>query len=79
MNITEAEETFCLYRLEREGSFTTSLIQTIFKADMRNRAKLAKAFPELVDVIDRYSNQSGYWQDLVERWNQKYPTHKLYE
>lgn len=76
--ITSAEETFCMFKLNLEGSFMTSLINTIFKGDMINRAKLAKGYPDLVDVCNRFNNERGYWDDLVERWNIKYPTHKLY-
>jgi len=76
--ITSAEEVFCMFKLNLEGSFMTSLIHTIFKGDIINRAKLAQGYPELVEVCNRYNNERGYWDDLVERWNIKYPTHKLY-
>ena len=78
VKITEAEETFCMFKLGMEGSFMTSLIETIFKGDIINRAKLAEGYPDLVMVINDYNNTSGYWKDLVNRWNEKYPTHKLY-
>ena len=78
-NITDAEEIFCMYKLNKEGSFMTSLIETIFKGDIRNQAKLAMGYPELVEVIQRYGGERGYWKDLVNRWNKSYPTHKLYE
>lgn len=74
--ITEAEWIFCMYKLRLEGSFMTSLIETIFKADIYNQANLAKGFPELVKVIQRYSSESGYWDNLVNRWNAEYP-HRL--
>jgi hypothetical protein len=76
--ITSAEEVFCMFKLNLEGSFMTSLINTIFKGDVINRAKLAQGYPELVDVCNKFNNERGYWEDLVERWNIKYPTHKLY-
>jgi hypothetical protein len=76
--ITPAEEIFCMYKLGMEGSFMTSLIETIFRGDIVNQAKLAKGYPELVEVIIKYSTEKGYWFKLVERWNQEYPTHKLY-
>ena len=76
--ITEAEEVFCTFKMGLEGSFMTSLIETIFKGDIPNRSKIAKGYPDLVDVCNKYNFESGYWQDLVNRWNQKYPTHKLY-
>lgn len=77
-NVTPAEEIFCMYRLNLEGSFMTSLINTIFKGDVINQSKLAKGFPELVEVCQRFGNERGYWEDLVNRWNEQYPTHKLH-
>lgn len=76
--ITPAEEIFCFYKLNREGSFMTSLIDTIFKGDIINQTKLSKGFPELVEVCQRYGNERGYWSNLVDRWNQEYPLLKLY-
>ena len=78
VNITSAEEVFCMFKLGMEGSFMTSLIETIFKGDIINRAKLAKGYPELVEVCNRFNNESGYWQNLVKRWNQEYPNRKLH-
>ena len=77
-NVTEAEEIFCFYKLGKEGSFMTSLIDTIFKGDDRNQAKIAKGYPELVEVLQRYGGEKGYWKDLVKRWNKEYPLLKLY-
>ena len=77
-NITDAEEIFCFYKLGKEGSFMTSLIDTIFKGDDENQAKIAKGYPELVEVIIRYGRERGYWQELVNRWNKEYPLLKLY-
>lgn len=78
-NITEAEEIFCFYKKNKEGSFMTSLIDTIFKGDDINQFKIAKGYPELVEVIKRYGREKGYWEDLVTRWNQEYPLLKIYE
>jgi hypothetical protein len=77
-NVTEAEEIFCFYKLNKEGSFMTSLIETIFKGDDKHQAKLAKGYPELVGVIQRYGNEKGYWSNLVDRWNKENPTLKIY-
>jgi len=77
-NFTEAEYEFCMYKLNLQGSFLTSFIDTVFKADVINQAKLSMAFPELVAVIIKYKTESGYWDDLVNRWNEIYPTRKLY-
>lgn len=76
--ITSAEMKFCMYHLDLEGGFTTTLIKTIFAADSTNREKLARAFPDLVEVIEKYNKESGYWQDLVYRWNQENQNHLIY-
>jgi hypothetical protein len=76
--ITPAEDIFCMYKLGKEGSFMTSLIDTIFRGDIHNQAKIGKGYPELVEVCQRYSEEKGYWSDLVARWNIEFPTYKLY-
>jgi hypothetical protein len=67
--VSPAEHIFCMYKLTLEGSFMTSLITTILRGDIENRSKIAKGFPELVEVCNKYSFQTGYWEDLVKRWN----------
>ena len=66
--ITQAEEKFMHYKLGILGSGLTALIDAIWKLDMPNRAKIAKGFPELVEVCNRYNIEDGYWQDLQARW-----------
>lgn len=70
--ITEAEEKFMHFKLGVAGSGYTALIKCIFALDMPNRTKMAKGFPELVDVVNRYNFETGYWADLVDRYNQEY-------
>lgn len=67
--LTEAEELFCYFKLDAAGSGMTALIQAIFALDTPNRAKIAKGYPELVEVVNRYNFEKGYWKDLVTRWN----------
>ena len=76
--ITNAEKEFCFFKLGLSGSFIESLINTAFRADIHNQHKLALGFPELIEVVIRYQTESGYWENLVERWNQESPGHKLY-
>jgi hypothetical protein len=75
-NISPEEEKFCHYKLGIEGSFSKGLYDVFFIADIRNRAKLMAAFPHL-EVAYRYSQESGYWQDLMNRWNEAHPHHKI--
>jgi hypothetical protein len=66
--ITPAEEVFMYYKNGMAGSGWTALIDAIFKLDRIQRAKLAKGFPELVTVCNRYNDEMGYWNDLQKRW-----------
>ncbi len=47
------------------------LFRCIMAADQSNQAKLAKGFPEYVEVVYRYQNESGYWEDLQNRWENR--------
>lgn len=69
--VTNAENLFCMYKLKLAGSGMTALVDAIFALDTNNRAKLAKGFPELVEVVNKYNFESGYWEDLVKRWNEE--------
>ena len=69
-NVTNAEREFMFYKIGTAGSFHTALIETIFRADTRNRARLALGFPEDVEVVTRFQNESGYWEDLRARWKE---------
>jgi hypothetical protein len=75
--VTDAEREFCFFKLGLSGSFMESLINTTFKADMNNQYKLSLGFPELIRVIQRYQSETGYWKDLVERFNKEFPASKL--
>lgn len=67
-NISNAEKEFMFFKIGTAGSFHVALINTIFKADSNNRRRLALGFPEDVEVVNRFQNESGYWEDLRSRW-----------
>lgn len=69
--VTPAEELFMDYKQQRTGSGYTALINAIFALDMNHRNRMAKGFPELVEVVNRYGNERGYWKDLVRRYNEE--------
>ena len=69
--VTDAERIFCMYKLGLEGSGMTALINAIFALDTDNRAKVGKGFPELVEVVNRFNFETGYYKDLTERWNEE--------
>jgi hypothetical protein len=68
--ITEAEELFMFYKNGMAGSGYTALIDAIFKLDRINRAKVAKGFPELVAVCNRFNDEMGYWENLQQRFKE---------
>lgn len=68
IKITEAEQKFIHFQQGVAGSFLESLFRCIFAADVFNQAKIAKGFPEFVEVVQRYQNEPGYWEDLQNRW-----------
>lgn len=75
--ITEAERQFCMYKLGMEGSFFTSLIETMFRADIGNLALLSRAYPDLTEVVRRFRNEVGYWEQLCRDWNSVNPHHQI--
>ena len=70
MDITQAEKEFMYYKLGMAGSFRSALYDAYFKADSSNSQKLESVFPDL-EICRRYRGESGYWEDLCTRWNQK--------
>lgn len=77
-NVSMAEEQFCMYKLGMSGSGITALIDAIFKLDTQYRAKIALGFPELVEVVNKFNYEIGYWKDLVSRWNKENIHHQLF-
>jgi len=65
MEKTELE--FVYFMRGTSGSFKSNLFQTIFSADLENMRKLSLGFPNEVDVVHRYQNEEGYWQQLQEK------------
>lgn len=58
------------YKNGMAGSGYTALIDAIFKLDRINRAKIALGYPELVQVCNRYNDETGYWEDLQQRFKE---------
>jgi hypothetical protein len=65
MEKTELE--FVYFMKGTSGSFMTNLFKTIMSADLENMRKLSLGFPNEVDVVHRYQNEEGYWQQLQEK------------
>jgi hypothetical protein len=45
----------------------TNLFKTIMSADIQNQFKLSLGFPNEVEVVRRYKNEDGYWQQLQKK------------
>jgi hypothetical protein len=58
---------FMFFMKGTSGSFMTNLFKTIMSADLENMRKLSLGFPNEVDVVHRYQNEEGYWQQLQEK------------
>ena len=65
MNNTELE--FMFFMKGTSGSFKTNLFKTIMSADNTNQKKLSLGFPDEVEVVRRYQQEDGYWQELLEK------------
>ena len=72
--ITRAEEMFVDYKKNMLGSGFTALFECIFKLDTPNRQKMAKGFPEEVEVCNRWNFERGYAKDLQTRYNLEFNT-----
>lgn len=63
----QAELEFMFFMRGTSGSFMTNLFKTIMSADIQNQFKLSLGFPNEVEVVRRYKNEDGYWQQLQEK------------
>jgi len=63
----KAELEFVYFMKGTSGSFMTNLFKTIMSADIQNQMKLSLGFPNEVEVVRRYQNEEGYWQELQKK------------
>ena len=63
----EYETEFYYFVSGRSGLFTTRLIQAMMVADTDNFLKLQQSFPGFCDVVWKYKNVLGYWEELQSR------------
>ena len=61
------EVEFMYYKNGTSGGFRTGLYNLYFNADDNNKARLMEAFPYLW-VAEKYSKESGYYEELRMRW-----------
>ena len=61
------QELIYIGRGDSLDNFHERLFNLICKADGNNEDKLSLGYPEFVDVVKRYQNELGYWQELEKR------------
>lgn len=64
----QAELEFMFFMRGTSGSFMTNLFKTIMSADISNQMKLSLGFPNEVEVVRKYRNEDGYWQNLQKKF-----------
>jgi len=68
-NDLNEEERFVLeWQKQMSGSFMTALAETICKGDLSNQARLAQGFPDAVSGIQKFQNESGWWEAVQEKY-----------
>ena len=60
------------------SGFTTSLFLSMAKADDDNLKRFAKGFPEEVAALIRFRTEDGYWQKLINEFNELHKTNLKY-
>jgi|694.fasta_scaffold00102_88 hypothetical protein len=65
VDMNNAELEFIFFMKGTSGSFKTNLFKTIMSADNTNQKKLSLGFPDEVEVVRRYQQEDGYWQELL--------------
>jgi hypothetical protein len=68
-DLTNEELEFYFFMKGQSGSFHTNLFKAIMSADFGNQYKLAFGFPGEVSVVQRYQNESGYWEQLQSKFD----------
>jgi len=68
-DLDKGEQFVYEWRKGMSGSFMTGLAETICKGDLTNQAKLAQGFPDEVAGIQKYQNESGWWEAVQEKAN----------
>lgn len=67
VEMNNAELEFIFFMKGTSGSFKTNLFKTIMSADNTNQKKLSLGFPDEVEVVRRYQQEDGYWQELQKK------------
>jgi len=67
LDLNQGEIKFLEYKLGMSGAFYRGLFELYFKADRFNKRILLNAWPQEMEAVDRFSNESGYWDELQKK------------
>jgi hypothetical protein len=67
--LTNGEINLLKFNRGMTGSFMRHLFEALFVADEHNLDRLAKGFPEEVEAVRRWGNESGYSDKIEKLWN----------
>jgi hypothetical protein len=65
--LTRVEETCLMWQEFRLGGFRQMLADTISKAPMTQRAKLARIYPDECEAVRRFEQDEGFWEGILEK------------
>jgi len=66
-DLDKSEQFVYEWQKDMSGSFMAGLAELICKGDLSNQVRLAKAFPDEVAGIQKFQNESGWWQAVQEK------------
>jgi hypothetical protein len=69
--MTKGEKLLVEFFKGMTGSFYTSFFELAFRADPDNQERLAAGFPSEMRALQRYKTENGYWQKLLEQYDNK--------
>ena len=65
--LTEGESFVFEWQYRYAGSFHAGLAELVCKADLHNRAKLMRGFPEEVEAMTCYLEVENWWSDVQKK------------
>ena len=65
--LSEGEEFIVMWQFRLLGHFKTALIEVICLADEDNLDKLRLGFPYEVDGYEKYTQTSGWWEEVKKK------------
>lgn len=68
LGLEDSELKLLEHLLGASGSFHTKLVEAFQHADLWNKRRLVEAFPEILESINRYYTEDGYWEEFEHKY-----------